>query len=128
MILAGFHALAHDCRGQAVIAIFSGEAEFYGAVSLISELCGLRSLALDWNVLLQLSVTLDAEAAIGMASRRGLGRVKHVGTIYFLVDSGTDREDEDSHPESAHEGDDSGYADQVPLATGEPQASPGRGV
>ena len=72
-------------RGQAVIAISSGEAEFYSLVTLIAELCGIRSLALDWNLDYKLAVNTDATAAIGIASRRGLGKVKHVDTTFLWV-------------------------------------------
>ena len=73
------------CRGQAVIAISSGEAEYYSLVTLIAELCGIRSLAQDWNLDYKLTVNMNATAAISMASRRGSGRVKHVDTIFLWI-------------------------------------------
>ena len=60
LIMAGRHTLLQWCRGQAVIAISSGEAEYYSLVTLIAELCGLRSLALDWNIDYRLAVNADA--------------------------------------------------------------------
>ena len=83
--MAGRHTLLQWCRGQAVIAISSGEAEFYSLVTLIAELCGIRSLALDWNLDYKLAVNTDATAAIGIASRRGLGKVKHVDTVFLWI-------------------------------------------
>ena len=82
---AGTHCLTHWCRGQAVIALSSGEAEYYSLVTLVSELCGMRSLGLDWNLQYKLCINMDARAAIGMASRRGLGRVKHVETVFLWI-------------------------------------------
>ena len=74
-----------------MIAISSGEAEFYSLVTLIAELCGIRSLALDWNLDYKLAVNTDATAAIGIASRRGLGRVKHVDTIFLWIQERIDQ-------------------------------------
>ena len=77
--------MIHWCRGQAVVALSSGEAEYYSLVTLVSELCGLRSLGLDWNLNYKLCVNIDATAAMGIASRRGLGRVKHVDTVFLWI-------------------------------------------
>ena len=81
----GNHTLTHWCRGQAVIALSSGEAEYYSLVTAISELSGVRSLALDWNLEYKLQCNVDATAAIGMAGRRGLGKVKHINTVYMWI-------------------------------------------
>ena len=83
--MAGQHTLTQWCRGQAVIAISSGEAEYYSLVTLVSELCGIRSLALDWNLNYKLTCCVDATAAIGIASRRGLGKLKHVDTVFLWI-------------------------------------------
>ena len=88
---AGKHCLLHWCRGQAVIALSSGEAEYYSLVTLVSELCGLRSLGLDWNLDYRLAVHIDATAAIGMSARRGLGRVKHVDTVFLWIQERIDQ-------------------------------------
>eukprot|EP00959_Pyramimonas_sp_CCMP1952_P069788 1456748-Pyramimonas_sp.AAC.1 len=84
-VLAGGHCLTHWCRGQAVIALSSGEAEYYSLVTLMSELLGIRALGQDWNLKYGLGVNIDATAAIGMASRRGLGKVKHIDTVFLWV-------------------------------------------
>ena len=83
--MCGRHTLLHWCRGQAVIALSSGEAEYYSLVTLVSELCGIRSLALDWNLNYKLTTNVDATAAIGIASRRGLGKLKHVDTVFLWI-------------------------------------------
>ena len=83
--MAGRHTLLQWCRGQAVIAISSGEAEYYSLVTLIAEICGIRSLALDWNLNYKITVNMDTTAAMSIASRRGLGKVKHVDTIFLWI-------------------------------------------
>ena len=85
LVMCGKHTLLHWCRGQAVIALSSGEAEYYSLVTLVSELCGIRSLALDWNLNYKLTTNVDATAAIGIASRRGLGKLKHVDTVFLWI-------------------------------------------
>ena len=81
-ILFGKHELMHYCRGQAVIALSSGEAEYYSLVSLVSELLGIQAITRDWNLDCQLSANMDATAGMGIASRRGLGKLKHVHTVF----------------------------------------------
>ena len=81
LIMIGSHTICHWCRGQAVIALSSGEAEYYSFVTLMSELCGLNALAWDWNLNYKTEANIDATAAIGILSRRGLGRVKHIDTV-----------------------------------------------
>ena len=73
------------CRGQALIALSSGEAEYYGLVTGISEGLGIVSLARDFGVHLDLQVKMDATAGISIGSRRGLGRVKHLDTIFLWI-------------------------------------------
>ena len=83
--MLGSHTICHWCRGQAVIALSSGEAEYYSLVTEIAELCGISSLCLDWNLKYKLAVNVDATAAIGIASRRGLGKVKHIDTVFLWI-------------------------------------------
>ena len=72
-------------KGQAVIALSSGEAEYYGLVSGISQLFGIVSMAKDWGILLKGHVWMDATAGMAIGSRRGLGRVKHIDTAFLWV-------------------------------------------
>ena len=70
-------------KGQAVIALSSGEAEYYGLVSGISQVLGAVSLAKDWGMNLKGHVWMDATAGIAIGSRRGLGKVKHIDTVFL---------------------------------------------
>ena len=81
--MIGAHCIVFWCRGQSVIALSSGEAEYYSLVTLMSELLGLKSICLDWNACFRLEVNVDATAAIGMVSRRGLGKIKHIDTVWL---------------------------------------------
>ena len=74
-----------------MIALSSGEAEYYSLVTLMSELIGLRSLGEDFNLKYALGVNIDATAAIGMSGRRGLGKVKHVDTVFLWIQEAIER-------------------------------------
>ena len=73
------------CKGQAVIALSSGEAEYYGLVSAVSDALGEQAYLGDWGIKVPLVIHVDATAGASIASRRGLGRVKHIHTCYLWV-------------------------------------------
>ena len=68
-----------------MIALSSGEAEYYGLVSATSQMLGLQSILLDWRWKFGAHLWMDATAGIAIGSRRGLGRVKHIGTVFLWV-------------------------------------------
>jgi hypothetical protein len=68
-----------------VIALSSGEAEYYGLVTGSSEGLGDQSIAMDWGIKLDLNLWMDATAGAAIGSRRGLGKVKHIHTAYLWV-------------------------------------------
>jgi len=63
---------------QAVIALSSGEAEYYGLVRGAPIGMGAQSMLRDMGVDCRVRVSTDASAAKGIASRRGLGKVRHI--------------------------------------------------
>ena len=70
-------------KGQGVIALSSGEAEYYGLTSGMSHALGDQSMAKDWGVYLKPRCLMDASTGIAIGSRKGLGKVKHVDTVYL---------------------------------------------
>jgi hypothetical protein len=56
----------------------SGEAEFYGAVKGAGAGLGFQALLSDLGVESSLTVFTDSTAAIGIASRQGLGKLRHL--------------------------------------------------
>ena len=52
--LLGRHCLGTKCKHQSVIALSSGEAEFYALVSGLARGLGLQQLVLDWDMSLDL--------------------------------------------------------------------------
>ena len=81
----GGHTIKTWASTQAVIALSSGEAEFYGVVKGASVLLGLISLAADLGVQLKGRIHTDSTAARGTCIRRGLGKARHIHTQYLWV-------------------------------------------
>ena len=84
-MMHGGHCIKSWSTNQSVIAISSGEAEFYAVVKGASELLGMLSIGIDLNCSLTGHLHSDSSAAIGMSHRRGLGKVKHLHTQYLWV-------------------------------------------
>ena len=61
-----------------MIALSSGEAEYYGMVKAASVGSGMQSVLRDFEINLKLILKSDASAATSIASRRGLGTVRHI--------------------------------------------------
>ena len=85
VVMIGNNCLKNWSSTQAIIALSSGEAEFYGVVKASSIGLGVQSMFVDMGIQLELEVHTDAEAAKGIASRRGLGKVRHVAVHYLWV-------------------------------------------
>ena len=75
----GAHLIDASCARQSVVALSSGEAEFYALTR--SAAIG-RMTKQIWDVIgflgLPLVVKTDSTAAKGIAGRKGVGRVKHL--------------------------------------------------
>ena len=68
-------------KTQATIALSSGESELAAVVKGAAEMLGLQSVFADSGFCnTRLALCSDATAAIGIAEREGLGRVRHLAT------------------------------------------------
>ena len=74
---------------QATIALSSGEAEYYGIVKAACVSLGLVGLLKDWGLQYKAEIRTDASAAKSIASRRGVGKVRHLQTRYLWVQEKT---------------------------------------
>ena len=81
----GQHCIKTWSSTQAIIALSSGEAEYYGVVKAASVALGARSLMKDLGHEVSILVHTDAEAAKGIASRMGLGKTRHIDVHYLWV-------------------------------------------
>ena len=85
-VMHGMHLIKSWATTQTVIAMSSGEAEYYGVVKGACEAIGVVSLLQDLtgrrsNV----RVNTDSSAARGIAMRRGVGKVRHLEVDRGLV-------------------------------------------
>ena len=75
----------HSSKRQTTISLSSGEAELHGIAMGAAQALGLQLLLrdLDWEVGIRLFS--DATAAIGIARRKGLGKIRHLDTTDLWV-------------------------------------------
>ena len=78
----GEHLIKSWSSTQKITALSSGEAEYYAIVKGAEQGMGVRSMLIDFQVseasTRYIEVKEDSSAAKGIASRRGLGKLKHV--------------------------------------------------
>ena len=74
------HLIKAYSRTQSNIALSFGEAEFYALVATASEALGIVAMTEDFGEKADAYLYADAGAAIGVANREGLGRIRHLDT------------------------------------------------
>ena len=78
--LLGGHMIKSWSSTQASVALSSGEAEFNGVVRGSGVGLGYQSLLRDLGHELPVRVWTDSSAALGICSRQGLGKLRHLDT------------------------------------------------
>jgi hypothetical protein len=80
VVLLGSHCLKTWSSTQAPVALSSAEAEYYSMVEGSTRVVGLRSMLAELGIVVPGPIALysDASAARSFASRRGLGRMRHL--------------------------------------------------
>ncbi len=78
VIMLGTHTVKTWSNTQGVIALSSGEAEFYSMVKAGPQATGMVPLMGDMELCKGIVLKTDASAAKGITSRRGLGKVRHL--------------------------------------------------
>ena len=74
----GRHMIKSWSTTQNVVALSSGEAEYYGLVKGGAMGIGFKNMMSEMGVTLGIRLKTDASAAKGIASRRGMGKVLHI--------------------------------------------------
>ena len=77
-IQVGSHNIKTWSTTQTVVALSSGEAEYYGLVKAASQAMGVRNLLRDMGVEMGIEIRTDASVAKSIAMRRGAGKVRHI--------------------------------------------------
>ena len=83
--MLGDHLVEHYSSTQTTISLSSGEAELQGIAKAASHAIGLRSLMRDLGYDMTIEIFSDAVAAIGIATRRGVGRIRHLDTTDLWI-------------------------------------------
>ena len=78
--MLGRHCMKHWSSTQTSVALSSGEAEFAGVIRGSGQGLGYQALLRDFGIDVPLCVWTDSEAAIGICSRQGLGKLRHLDT------------------------------------------------
>lgn len=80
VLCLGNHWLKASCGTQAVVALSSGEAEYYSMVRTCSAALGLNASLNDLGHSTNITLLTDASVAKGIGQRTGLGKVRHLET------------------------------------------------
>ena len=83
--MIGAHCIKSFAKTLPVIALSSGEAELMAIVKGTTEAMGIKALLADLGMEVRLAVRSDATAAIGIVSRLGLGKVRHLAVSDLWV-------------------------------------------
>eukprot|EP00973_Karenia_brevis_P095138 12425852-Karenia_brevis.AAC.1 len=85
VIKIGQHLIKSWSKTQALIALSSAESELYGCIKATAEGLGVMSMLADAGRKMRGIVMADASAALGIISRKGLGKVRHLDTSYLWI-------------------------------------------
>ena len=84
-VMLGKHTIKHWSSIQPSVTLSSGEAEFYGVVRGAGQGLGYQALLKDLGLAMPLRVWTDSSAALGICSRQGLGKLRHLDTHTLWV-------------------------------------------
>ena len=79
IIMYNGHCVKHYSVTQSTLCLSSGESELHGISKGVSVGLGMQSIAKDLGFYISVRIHSDACAAIGIARRRRLGKIKHLG-------------------------------------------------
>ena len=84
-VMWGSHLIKSWSSTQSVVALSSGEAEYYGLVKAVSKAMGIQALLRDFGIHMTITANTDASAAKGIALRQALGKARHLNTSQLLL-------------------------------------------
>ena len=80
VIRLGDHLLRSWSKTQAKIALSSAESEFYATMKAAQESLGMAAMARELAMSFKIRILVDASAALGVAQRHGIGKIRHLQT------------------------------------------------
>ena len=78
VVCLGEHTIKTYCKQQKVVALSSAEAELYAMVAASAESMAIQAYARDLGLTLGNKLYTDSSAALGIAKRAGIGKVRHL--------------------------------------------------
>ena len=85
LIQMGNHCIKSWSSTQTVIALSSGESEFYAIVKGATQALGTQSFLRDLGYEFKVKIFTDASTGKSIASRRGLGKVRHLDVSQLWI-------------------------------------------
>ncbi len=85
VVIWGSHTLKSWSSQQKVIALSSGEAELYAVLKAATQTKGIMSMFMDFGLEADGLVMTDANAAMGIVHRQGLGKMRHLDVQYLWI-------------------------------------------
>ena len=76
----GSHLIKTWAKTQTSVALSSAESEFYATLKAAQESIGVIAMCRELGLTLKARVLVDASAALGVAQRLGVGRIRHLET------------------------------------------------
>ena len=93
VIMLNNHVIKAWSVTQTVIALSSGEAEYYGLVRGSSMGLGVISMLEDLGISRRLKVKTDASVAKAISARRGVGKIRHIEVSQLWLQDRVNRGD-----------------------------------
>ena len=87
--MIGDHLVKHWATTQPTIALSSGEAELAAMIKGATQALGIQSLAADLRMVCHVHVHTDSRAGKAIASRKGLGKVRHLEVSDLWIQDAT---------------------------------------
>ena len=88
IVRRGEHLLRHMSCLQTLVALSSGEAEYYALIRGACTSVGIQSHYQDWMIDVPIQIYSDSSAARSVARRRGIGgRLRHLQTRHLWLQS-----------------------------------------
>ena len=85
VIKLGDHLLRSWSKTQTNIALSSAESEFYATMKAAQESIGMGAMGRELCMELSIRLLVDASAALGVAQRQGIGKIRHlqIGALWI---------------------------------------------
>jgi len=85
VVTLGAHCVKTWSSTQSVIALSSGEAEFYALIEGASRSLGIQSLMEDMGYDVNVTLKSDSSSARSISLRKGCGKVRHLQVKYLWL-------------------------------------------